>query len=246
MNSGRSGAYEPNPPVTGTGRHMGRRRLLVNLATGAAGLALAAFGGRADAAADRPIRIVAYGDSLTAGFQLPPSASFPAQLERTLKAKGLAVEVINAGVSGDTTAAGLERFDWAVPDGVDGAIVELGANDALRGLKPSEARRNLAAILERLKSRGVEVLVAGMAAPRNWGEGYSAEFDRIFPELAREHGALLYPFFLDGVALKSELNLADGMHPNEKGVAVIVERITPSVLQLVERIKARRATAGKG
>lgn len=246
MNSGPSGANEIRHPVAGGVRHMGRRRLLVNLASGAVGLALGSLVGRAVAATERPIRIVAYGDSLTAGFQLPPSASFPAQLERTLKAKGLTVEVINAGVSGDTTAAGLERFDWAVPDGVDGAILELGANDALRGLKPSDARRNLSSILERLKSRGVEVLVAGMAAPRNWGEAYSAEFDRIFPELAREHGALLYPFFLDGVALKAELNLADGLHPNEKGVGVIVERITPSVLQLVERIKARRATAGKG
>lgn len=246
MNSGRSGSFDAWRAVPQAWRHMGRRRLLVNLAAGAAGLAVAAIGGRVAAATDRPIRIVAYGDSLTAGFRLPPAASFPAQLERTLRGRGVAVEVINAGVSGDTTAAGLERFDWAVPEGVDGAILELGANDALRGLKPSDARRNLAAILARLKSRGVEVLVAGMAAPRNWGEAYTAEFDQIFPELAREHGALLYPFFLEGVALKADLNLADGLHPNEKGVGVIVERITPAVLQLVERIKVRRAAAGKG
>lgn len=192
----------------------------------------------------RPLRIAAFGDSLTAGFNLPAPDAFPAQLERALKARGHAVEVINAGVSGDTTAAALERFDWAIPDDADAAIVELGANDALRGQPPEQARRNLDTILGRLKAKAVEVLVAGIPAPRNWGDDYVRAFDPMFADLAGKHGALLYPFFLDGVALKPELSLPDGLHPNAKGVAVIVERILPKVEELVARAKARRA-AGK-
>jgi acyl-CoA thioesterase-1 len=190
---------------------------------------------------DPPIRIVAFGDSLTAGFQLPPSKAFPVQLEAALRAKGHRVEVVNAGVSGDTTASGLARFDWAIPDGTDAVIVEFGANDALRGVPPAEARRNLEAIVTRLKARKAEVVIAGMHAPRNWGEGYVREFDAIFPELAGRHGLILYPFFLEGVALRAELSLPDGLHPNAKGVAQIVRNILPTVEQLIERVKARRA-----
>jgi acyl-CoA thioesterase-1 len=192
------------------------------------------------AAEQRPIRIVALGDSLTAGFMLRATESFPARLERVLKAKGYAVEVINAGVSGDTTAAALERFEWAVPDGIDAAIVELGANDALRGLDPALARRNLDAIIRRLKAKGAEILIAGMLAPRNWGRAYAQQFDAIFADLAETHGALLYPFFLDGVALRQDLNLDDGLHPNSKGVEEIIARILPSVEELIRRAAAKR------
>lgn len=192
-------------------------------------------------ASGKPVRIVAFGDSLTAGYQLPASDAFPAQLQRALKARGHAVEVANAGVSGDTTQAGLERFDWAVPEGTDAVILELGANDALRGLDPAIARRNLETIVMRLKSRNITVLLAGMTAPRNWGDAYVKAFDAIFPDLAAAHGALLYSFFLEGVALQADLNLADGLHPNAKGVARIVERILPSVEQLIERARTRQA-----
>jgi acyl-CoA thioesterase-1 len=223
-------------PAGGVNRRLGLQALA---ALFVAALTLPATG-RAEKA---PMRIVAFGDSLTAGFQLPASAAFPAQLEAWLRARGHAVEVINSGVSGDTTAAGLERFDWAVPEGAAAAIVELGANDALRGLPPAEARRNLERIVARLKERGIEVLIAGMSAPRNWGPRYVAEFDAIFPDLAQSSGALLYPFFLEGVALRPELNLADGMHPNAKGVAVIVERIGPLVEKLIGRVKPQPARA---
>jgi acyl-CoA thioesterase-1 len=192
------------------------------------------------AAEQKPIRILALGDSLTSGFMLPAAQSFPAQLERALNAKGYNVEVINAGVSGDTTTAALERFEWAVPDGIDAAIVELGANDALRGLDPALAHRNLDAIITRLKARGAEILIAGMIAPRNWGQAYAQQFDAIFPELAKTHGVLLYPFFLDGVALRQELNLDDGLHPNARGVAEIIARILPSVEDLIQRALAKR------
>ena len=171
--------------------------------------------------------------------------AFPAQLEKALKAKGRNVEVINAGVSGDTTAAALERFDWAVPDGVDAAIVELGANDALRGQPPEQARKNLDTILSRLKTKGIQLLVAGIPAPRNWGDAYVKAFDPMFAELAATHGALLYPFFLDGVAMKPELSLPDGLHPNANGVSVIVERILPKVVELIDRVQAKRVAAGK-
>jgi acyl-CoA thioesterase-1 len=197
------------------------------------------------AASDRVVRIVAFGDSLTAGFGLAPNEAFPVQLERALRARGHRVEVINAGVSGDTTAGGLERFDWAVPEGADAAIVELGANDALRGLDPARARANLDQIVQRLKARGMDVLIAGMLAPRNWGDDYARAFDSIFPDLAQQHATLLYPFFLEGVAMRAEFNLGDGIHPTGAGVAEIVRRILPTVEQLIGRVEARRA-AHKG
>jgi len=207
-----------------------------------AGTTLAA----AQSAGKAPLRIVVLGDSLAAGFQLKESDAFPAQLERALKAGGHQVEVINAGVSGDTTAAGLERLQWAVPDGTDGVIVELGANDALRGLDPTQAQANLDKIVTTVKAGGAEVLLAGMLAPRNLGEAYVRAFDGIYPALAKKHGLLLYRFFLDGVALDPRLNLGDGMHPNPKGVAVITQRILPMVEDLIARARARRATTGSG
>src|SRR5262249_34588995 len=149
------------------------------------------------------------------------SDAFPAQLERALKARGHRVEVVNAGVSGDTTAAGLERFNWAVPEKTDAVILELGANDALRGLDPALAKANLDRIITAIKAGGAEVLLAGMVAPGNMGEDYRHAFNGIYPALAGKHGVLLYPFFLDGVALDVRLNLSDGMHPNPNGVAEI-------------------------
>jgi acyl-CoA thioesterase-1 len=193
----------------------------------------------AAAQAQREIRIVALGDSLTAGYQLPPGDAFPVKLQAALRARGHAVAVDNAGVSGDTSTGGLERLDWAVGEGVDAVILELGANDALRGIDPDVTRRSLDEILTRLKARGIPVLVAGMLAPPNLGHAYGEAFGTIFPQLAEKHGALLYPFFLDGVAATAGLNLADGMHPNARGVDVIVERILPKVEELIAVARAR-------
>lgn len=192
------------------------------------------------AAQDKPLKIISFGDSLSAGYGLPPASSFPARMTARLKGLGRNVLVVNASVSGDTTSAGLSRLDWAVPADAEAVIVELGANDALRGLPPTQARQNLDAILERLTARGSLVLVAGMQAPRNLGPEYAAAFDGLYRDLAAKHGALLYPFFLEGVALRPELNLADGIHPNERGIAVIVDGILPRVLELIDRAEARR------
>lgn len=192
----------------------------------------------------KPLRIVAFGDSLTAGYGLRPGQGFTDVLQMALKARGKSVEIVNAGVSGDTTAAGLGRLDWVVDDTAHGVIVELGANDALRGQPPEQTRANLDAILSRLTARNLPVLLAGMRAPENWGEDYRRRFDAIFADLAARHGVLLYPFFLDGVALDRSLNLDDGLHPNAKGIAKIVERILPSVEQLVAAAESRRSAAG--
>lgn len=199
------------------------------------------------AAADeaRPIRIVAFGDSLTAGYQLNQDQAFPVQLAAALKAKGHAVDVTNAGVSGDTTAAGLARFDWAVPEDTEAVILALGANDALRGIDPDVARDNLDQILIKLRERNIDVLIAGMPPPKNWGKDYEARFGAIYSGLAEKHGALLYPFFLEGVALDPKLNLADGLHPTGEGIGVIVEKILPSVEELIRRVETRRGTASK-
>ncbi|HWB45778.1 MAG TPA: arylesterase [Hyphomicrobiaceae bacterium] len=208
-------------------------------------LAVAATGALAQEKAT-PLRLVVLGDSLVAGFQLKASDAFPAQLARALKARGHAVDVINAGVSGDTTAAGLERLNWAVPAHTDAVILELGANDALRGLDPALAKANLDKIITELKKGGCEVLLAGMMAPRNLGDTYARAFDAIYPDLARKHGVILYPFFLDGVALNDKFNLSDGMHPNARGVAEIVTRILPSVETLLARAEAHRLAHSKG
>src|SRR5262245_51956320 len=183
------------------------------------------------AATGQPLRIVVLGDSLVAGFGIKPSEAFPAQLERALKEKGHAVEVINAGVSGDTTAGGLERVRWAVPENTGAVILELGANDALRGLDPSRAKANLEKIIATLKASGAEVLSAGMRAPRNRGATCTRAFCAIYSELAAEHGLILSPFFLEGVALNNRLNLDDGLHPNSRGGAEITKNILPSVEQ---------------
>lgn len=191
-----------------------------------------------------PLRIVALGDSLTAGFELPPSAAFPVQLELALRNRGHDVTVANAGVSGDTTSGGLQRLDWAVPEGTDAVILELGANDALRGVDPSTARTNLDEILSRLIQRKIPVLLAGMRSPQNWGKDYADGFEAIYPDLAEKHGTLLYPFFMEGVAMQSSLNLDDGLHPNIKGVARIVELILPQVEALIDRAASKsKATA---
>lgn len=193
----------------------------------------------------RPIRIVAFGDSLTAGYQLKQDQAFPVQLAAALKTKGHAVDVTNAGVSGDTTAAGLARFDWAVPDETEAVILALGANDALRGIDPDVARDNLDQILVKLRDRNIDVLIAGMPPPKNWGKDYEDRFGTMYADLAEKHGALLYPFFLDGVALNPALNLPDGLHPTGEGVGVIVEKILPEVEALIRRVEARRGTASK-
>jgi acyl-CoA thioesterase-1 len=189
------------------------------------------------ASADRPVTITVLGDSLSAGFGLPAEAAFPARLEQALKAKGIAVDIHNAGVSGDTASSGLARLDWSVPEGTDAVIVELGANDALRGLDPKVTRSALDQILRRLKQRGLAVLLAGMRAPRNMGPDYARAFDQIFPDLARGHDVIFYPFFLEGVATDPKLNLGDGIHPNQAGVEAIVRRILPQVEQLLSRAR---------
>jgi acyl-CoA thioesterase-1 len=198
---------------------------------------------RAEAA--RPVRIVAFGDSLSSGYGLKPSQAFPAQLQRELKARGHDVLVANAGVAGDTTAAALERLAWAVPEGTDAVILEFGGNDALRGIDPKETRANLEKLIAGLKARRVPILLAGMRAPANWGDKYAEEFDAIFPDLAREHGLVFYPFFLEGVVLDPKLNADDGIHPSGNGVAEIVKRIIPSVEELIARARSQRSASSK-
>ncbi|WP_293853084.1 arylesterase [uncultured Alsobacter sp.] len=190
-----------------------------------------------EAAAAEPLRIVALGDSLTAGYMLPQGAAFPDQLQKALRARGHAVEIANAGVSGDTASQGLERLDWSVGEGTRAVIVELGANDALRGIDPAVTRKALDTIVTRLKERGIAVMLAGMLAPRNMGGDYARAFDAIYPDLAKKHDVPLYPFFLDGVAGISRLNLKDGIHPTTEGVGVIVERILPSVEAFIATLK---------
>ena len=177
--------------------------------------------------------ILDFGDSLTAGYGLPAGQAFPARLEAWLHQQGIEARVVNAGVSGDTTAGGLARLDWALADKPDLVILALGANDALRGIEPSTVRENLDKMIGKIEASGAKVLLLGMLAPPNWGEEYRHAFDQIFPELARIHHLPLYPFFLEGVAMQPELNQPDGLHPNERGVAVLVDRIAPVVARLL-------------
>jgi acyl-CoA thioesterase-1 len=193
-------------------------------------------------AADKPLQIVVLGDSLSAGFGLPVEAAFPAKLGSALSAKGAAATVTNAGVSGDTASGGLARLDWSVPDGTDAVILELGANDALRGVDPKVTKSALDAILQRLADRRIAVLLAGMRAPRNLGPDYARAFDSIYPALASTHAVVFYPFFLEGVAADPKLNQSDGMHPNAAGVDVIVTGILPRVEELIARARAARAS----
>jgi acyl-CoA thioesterase-1 len=190
--------------------------------------------------AAEPLRIVALGDSLMAGYGLAEKDGFPAKLQAALRVKGHDVEVINAGVSGDTASGGLARLDWSVPKDAAAVILELGANDALRAVNPAETRKALDEALRRLGERKLEVLLAGMLAPPNMGAEYSTAFDRIYPELAQKHGVLLYPFFLDGVAAVEKLNQRDGIHPTAAGIDVIVERILPSVEKLIAQTRANQ------
>ena len=176
-----------------------------------------------------PVKLVVLGDSLSAGYNLPAAAAFPVRLQKALNDKGIAVEIANAGVSGDTTSGGLGRLDWSVPDGTQGVILELGANDALRGVDPKIPREALAEIIKRLQGRGIKVLLCGMLAPTNYGRDYADRFNAIYPDLARQFDIPLYPFFLDGVAGESKLNLPDGMHPTADGVDVVVNKILPTV-----------------
>jgi acyl-CoA thioesterase-1 len=199
---------------------------------------LAAFAFAGGGAAAEPVSIVALGDSLTAGYGLPPEAAFPAQLEIALRERGYDVSVTNAGVSGDTAADGLARLEWSIPAEADIVIVELGANDALRGIDPSVTRDALDDILAGLAARGQHVLLTGMLAPRNLGDAYAAAFDTIYPTLAEAHAVALYPFFLEGVAADSALNQADGIHPTAEGVGRIVEGILPDVERLIAAAQA--------
>jgi acyl-CoA thioesterase-1 len=187
-----------------------------------------------------PIKIVALGDSLTAGYGLPEPDGFVPRLEAALAAKGVAAEIINGGVSGDTASDGLARLDWSVPEGTDAVILELGANDMLRGIKPQVTRAALEAILRRLNERHIAVLLCGMRAAPNLGVDYDQAFERIYPELAAKYDTLLYPFFLDGVAGELSLDQPDGLHPNAAGVSVIVKRVLPKVEELVARVRARQ------
>ena len=188
--------------------------------------------------------IVALGDSLTAGYGLPQNQSFPAQLQAALKARGAKVRILNAGVSGDTANAALKRLHWALPANARAVIVELGANDALQGLPPEEAKRALAKIIEQLQAKNLKVLLAGMEAPRNMGKDYVAAFGAIYPDLAARYDVILYPFFLEGAALNVGLMQADGIHPNGKGVAKIVENMLPKVEELLAQADANRSGDG--
>ena len=192
--------------------------------------------------ADPPIRMVVLGDSLSAGFGLAANEALPAKLERALKAKGHNVTIENAGVSGDTAAGGLARLDWSVAEGTDAVILELGANDALRGSDPKTTRTSLEAIIRRLQERRIAVLLAGMLAPRNLGQDYATAFDAIYPELAAKYDLVLYPFILDGVAGDRALNLPDGIHPTAAGVDIIVSRMLPKAEELVARVKTAKGS----
>lgn len=214
-----------------------RRRIAVTFACLFAGVAMSPA-----LAQEKPIKIVALGDSLTAGYGLPAGDAFPAKLAAALKAKGIATNIVNAGVSGDTASGGLERLDWAVTDDTDAVIVELGANDALRGLDPKVTREAIDTIVKKLADRKIPVLLCGMIAPPNLGNDYGKAFNGIYEDVAKAHGALLYPFFIDGIVMDARLNQRDGLHPTAKGVDVIVEKILPSVEQLIARARAKRGS----
>jgi acyl-CoA thioesterase-1 len=208
---------------------------MVLMATGTA------FAQTSAARETKPIKMVVLGDSLSAGLGLSASSAFPARLQKSLAIKGIAVDVSNAGVSGDTTSGGRDRLDWSVPEGTEAVILELGANDALRGIDPMVTRAALTDILTRLKARKIAVLLCGMVAPPNYGSDYSARFDAIYPELAKSFGVPLYPFFLEGVATEARLNQADGLHPTAEGVDVIVKNILPTVEAFLGALSGQRS-----
>ncbi|MCA0339031.1 arylesterase [Shinella sp. 838] len=203
-----------------------------------ASLAITALLSAGDVRAE-PVKLVGFGDSLMAGYQLPAADAFPVKLEKALRENGYEIEIANAGVSGDTSSGGLARLDWSIPEGTQGVILELGANDALRGIPPEETEKNLDAMLTRLKERGIAVLLAGMLAPPNMGPEYGERFNGIYQRMAEKHGVALYPFFLDGVVTKANLQLEDGMHPNSEGVDVMVATILPAAEAFIKSIPAK-------
>ncbi|WP_407152731.1 arylesterase [Bradyrhizobium sp. ORS 86] len=203
------------------------------------GLMTAASVHAADSA--KPVKMVVLGDSLSAGYGLPAAASFPVRLQKALDAKGIKVDISNAGVSGDTASGGRDRVDWSVPDGTDAVILELGANDALRGTDPAVTRAALSDIITKLKARKIAVLLCGMLAPPNYGSDYAAKFNAIYPDLSKSLGVPLYPFFLDGVAADAKLNQADGMHPTADGVDIVVKNILPTVEAFLGALSGQRS-----
>ncbi len=208
----------------------GGRLSIINIFT----VLLVIFCISSDVNAKNPVKIVAIGDSLTAGYGLPQGEDFPSQLEAALREEGIDVIVENAGVSGDTSTGGLQRLDWALGNGADFVILELGANDALRGIDPEKTRENLDQILQILAEKNLPVLLAGMKAPPNMGQEYTREFDQIFPDLAKKHDTDFYPFFLEDVAAVPELNQSDYIHPNAAGVKIIVDNMLPYVISFIE------------
>ena len=209
---------------------------LRNMTTALPLLLLLFFGLSSLSAYAAPLKIVVLGDSLVAGYQLPAGSGFIGKMQAALDREKANVELIGAGVSGDTTSGGLSRLDWSVAIGTHAVFLELGANDALRGISPKIPRKNLTAIVEKLKSRNIAIFLVGMRAPPNMGEDYQRQFDRIYPDLATAYNLPLYPFFLDGVAANPKLNLGDGMHPNEKGIDVIVAKMLPSLLEFIKNL----------
>ena len=192
------------------------------------------------AEATKPVKLVVLGDSLSAGLGLPAQEAFPAKLQKALQAKGIAIDMINAGVSGDTSSGGRDRLDWSVAEGTEGVIVELGANDALRGIDPDLTRAALTDIVARLKARNISVMLCGMVAPPNYGADYAARFNSIYPDLAKKFDVPLYPFFLDGVAADAKLNQADGIHPTAEGVDIVVNNMLPTVEAFLRTIGEQR------
>ncbi|TCR60347.1 acyl-CoA thioesterase-1 [Bosea sp. BK604] len=226
-------------PVARYGRIAALVQSLVAAFAAALALILLANGMAQAQTPPRTFKLVVLGDSLSAGYNLPANAAFPAVLEQALRQKGIAIEIANAGVSGDTVQGGLDRLDWSVPDGTDGVILELGANDALRGFDPAATEKALEEIITRLRARKIPVLLAGMYAPRNLGSDYATRYDGMFKALADKYGLVFYPFFLDGIAGDRKLNQPDLLHPTAEGVRVIVERILPTVERFLETLRTQ-------
>jgi acyl-CoA thioesterase-1 len=218
-----------------------RYGLFMHIAVLMLALMTAGFPALAQAQASaKPIKLVVLGDSLSAGLGLPAQDAFPAKLQKALQAKGIVLDITNAGVSGDTSSGGRDRLDWSVPDGTEGVIVELGANDALRGIDPGLTRAALTDIVQRLKTHKIPVMLCGMLAPPNFGADYAARFNSIYPDLAKQFDVPLYPFFLDGVAADAKLNQADGIHPTAEGVDIIVNNMLPTVEAFLRTINEQR------
>lgn len=215
---------------------------------GLAGLAvfiILLFAGGAGVSRAEPLRLAALGDSLTAGYGLAASEAFPAVLENALRKAGYDVTIANFGVSGDTTAGGVSRIEQALSSSPDGLILELGANDGLRGFEPVFVRQNLESMLDAAKARGVPVLLCGMFALANMGKAYGDEFRAVFVDLAAERKLAFYPFFLDGVFGQEDLALPDGVHPNAEGVRKIVQRMLPTAIAFIQSIQAAGKAAAK-